>query len=84
MLSLQLDPDQVFNLDGMEQEDILAMTEVLAMLDFSAEAVEAAKKKKRKKKSVKYEYDPKLDAVVAKKKHKRNEDDWDSMDDLDW
>lgn len=84
MLSLQLDPDQVFNLDGMEQDDLLEMTEILATLDFSAEAVESAKKKQRKKKSVKYEYDPELDAVVAKKKHKRNEDDWDSMDDLNW
>jgi len=79
MLSLQLDPDQVFNLEGMEQEDILSMTEVLATLDFSDVETEEEKKKK-KKKSVKYEYDPELDEVVAKKKHKRNEEDWEQMD----
>jgi N utilization substance protein A len=48
--------------------------------DLEEEIPEKKKKKKKKKKFVKYEYDPELDEVLAHKKHKRGDLDWEE----DW
>ncbi len=93
MLSLQLDPSKVFDLPGFGIKAIENMTEVLATLTFPEEKEEESLfldedeldsegKKKHRKKYVKYEYDPELGEVVAQKRRKRAEDEWD--DEVDW
>ena len=93
MLSLQLDPGKVFDLPGFGIKAIENMTEVLATLTFPEEkeedlpfldedGLDLEDKKKQRKKYVKYEYDPELGEVVAQKRRKRAEDEWD--DEADW
>jgi len=95
MLSLQLDPGQVFDLPGFGVKAIENMTEVLSMLVFpeadEAEApgtlylgdedeLDPEEKKKQKKKFIKYEFDPELGEVVAQKRRKRKTDEWEETD----
>ena len=93
MFSLQLDPSKVFDLPGFGIKAIENMTEVLATLTFPEEkeedlpfldddGLDLEDKKKQRKKYVKYEYDPELGEVVAQKRRKRAEDEWD--DEADW
>ena len=98
MLALQFNPDQIFDLPGFGVKAIENMTEVLAGLTFpevteeemlegmsldAEESIDPEEKKKQKKKFIKYEYDPELGEVVAKKRRKRKTDLWDD-DELDW
>ncbi len=60
------------------QPEMLSQTSGEEELDFE----EIAKlKKKQKKKYVKYEFDPELGEVVAKKKRKRKSNEWDEEED---
>ncbi len=98
MLALQFNPDQIFDLPGFGVKAIENMTEVLAGLTFpevteeemmegfsfdAEENIDPEEKKRQKKKFIKYEYDPELGEVVAKKRRKRKTDLWDD-DELDW
>jgi N utilization substance protein A len=98
MLALQFNPDQIFDLPGFGVKAIENMTEVLAGLTFpevteeemlegfsleAEETFDPEEKKKQKKKFIKYEYDPELGEVVAKKRRKRKTDVWDD-DEMDW
>lgn len=95
MLSLQLDPGQVFDLPGFGVKAIENMTEVLAALTFpkvdeaevsttpsleDEDELDPEEKKKQKKKFVKYEFDPELGEVVAQKRRKRKADEWEEED----
>ena len=92
MLALQLDPGQVFDLPGFGLKSIENMTEVLSVLTFPEleeevvldslddDELDSEGKKKQKKKYVKYEYDPELGEVVAQKRRKRSEDEWEETD----
>ena len=96
MLSLQLDPSQVFDLPGFGVKAIENMTEVLSTLTFpEVEEVEVSEalsldgeddefdaegKKKKRKKFIKYEFDPELGEVVAQKRRKRKSDEWEETD----
>ena len=88
MVSLQTDPGRVFDLPGFGMNAIENLTEVLSVLEFpeekeltEEEKIEAEEKKRAKSRSVKYVFDPELGEVVAEKRYKREEDDW---EDIDW
>ncbi len=73
----ELSFDEIFKLkpDAFEQA---AVEEEDDDTQVSGESSEKKKKKKKGEKSRELEYDPDLDVTIAKKKHKRGEDDWDN------